>query len=350
MKNGKRLIVLMIVLLIAALAVGCGKKAVPANVEGPPAQETPQPTATPSPEVKNTVLCPLDGQPIADESDAKLRPIAVMLDNEYNARPQSGLLEAEIVYEIPVEGNITRYMAIYHHNISDKIGPVRSARPYFIDKALEYNAVYVHCGGSPKALEDLNTMKVDTLNDLKGSPCFWRAKDRKMPHNLYTSTRLMREVMAAKKMENKSAPAYFKFNDNFLEPDGKKVTAISFGYSKGYKVEYVYDANEKAYYRTINGEKLLDKESGKAIKATNIIVEKTTAKVLDKVGRLEVKNIGKDRGYLLTGGKLIEIEWQKTGRKDKTKYSDLKGNEITLNKGTTWIQIVPGDVRVDIKE
>ncbi len=352
MKNKKRLIALMIVLLIAALSAGCGSKAVPANTEVPqvPVQEIPQPTAEPTPEAKSGVQCPLDGQEIEDEADAKLRPIAVMLDNEYNARPQSGLLDAEIVYEFPVEGNITRYMAIYHHNISDKIGPVRSARPYFIDKALEYNAVYVHCGGSPQALEDLNAMKVDTLNDLKGSPCFWRTKDRKMPHNLYTSTRLMREVMTDKKMETKSAPAYFKFSEALLEPDGKKVGSIAFSYSKGYKVGYVYDANEKTYYRTINGEKHLDKESGKAVTAANIIVEKTSVKVLDKVGRLEVKNIGKDRGYLLTGGKLIEIEWQKSGRKEKTVYKDLKGSEITLNKGTTWIQVVPGEVRVDIGE
>lgn len=338
---------LIIVSLIAVMFSGCGKKTEPVSVIEP--QVTPTPTVQPTPEPPIAYSL-LTGMPVEDEGDLKLRPIAVMIDNEYNARPQSGLLDADIVYEIPVEGNITRYMAIYQSKYNDKIGPVRSARPYFIDKSLEFNAVYVHCGGSPQALQDLVTLKVDTLNDLKGSPSFWRAKDRKMPHNLYTSTKLMREVIESNKFNNKTAPEYFKFSEDFLNLDGKKTSAISFNYSKNYTVGYEYDEKDKLYYRTINGERLKDKESNKDIATTNIIVEKTTAKVLDKVGRLEVTNIGKDRGYYLTGGKLIEIEWSKSGRNAKTTYKDLKGNEILMNRGITWIQVVPDFVRIEIKE
>ncbi|HYE81170.1 MAG TPA: DUF3048 domain-containing protein [Clostridia bacterium] len=351
MNSRKRLLVLMIFCLIAVMLSGCSKNTEVSNIE-PEITPTPtvQPTPTPTPEPSPGAPCPLTGVLVENEADLKQRPIAVMLDNEYNARPQSGLLDAEVVYEIPVEGNITRYMAVYHHNHTDKIGPVRSARPYFIDKSLEYNAVYVHCGGSPQALQDLVTLKVDTLNDLKGSPCFWRSKDRKMPHNLYTSTKLMREVMESNKFNNKTAPLYFKFSEEFSNLEGKSTRAISFNYSKNYLVGYEYDEKDKLYYRMINGVRLKDKESGKDIATTNIIVEKTTTKVLDKVGRLEVNNIGKDRGYYLTGGKLIEIEWSKSSRSAKTIYKDLKGNEILMNKGTTWIQVVPDYVRIDIKE
>lgn len=347
--NSKRLLsVLIIVCFTAVMFSGCSKKTEP--VSGIETEVTPTPTVQPTPEPPEGLPCPLTGMPVSDEEELKLRPIAVMIDNEYNARPQSGLLDAEIVYEIPVEGNITRYMAIYHHSHTDKIGPVRSARPYFIDKALELNAVYVHCGGSPQALSDLVTLKVNTLNDLKGSPCFWRSKDRKMPHNLYTSTKLMREVMESSKFNTKTAPEYFKFSEEFLDLDGKKTASISFNYSKNYIVGYEYSEKDKLYYRTINGVRLKDKESGKDISTTNIIVEKTTAKVLDKVGRLEVRNIGKDRGYYLTGGKLAEIEWSKNGRSEKTEYKDLKGKEILMNKGTTWVQVVPDYVRIEIKE
>ncbi|MHB1391634.1 MAG: DUF3048 domain-containing protein [Clostridia bacterium] len=340
---------LIIACFVAVMFSGCGKKVEVSNIEP---QVTPTPTVqpTPTPEPPKGSPCPLTGMLVEDEEDLKLRPIAVMIDNEYNARPQSGLLDAEIVYEIPVEGNITRYMAVYHHNHTEKIGPVRSARPYFIDKALELNAVYVHCGGSPQALQDLVTLKVDTLNDLKGSPCFWRSKDRKMPHNLYTSTQLMREVMDSNKFNNKTAPEYFKFSEEFLNLDGKSTRWISFNYSKNYTVGYEYNEKDKLYYRTINGIRLKDKESGKDIATTNIIVEKTTTKVLDTVGRLEVNNLGKDRGYYLTVGKLIEIEWSKSSRSAKTIYKDLKGNEIVMNKGTTWIQVVPDYVRIEIKE
>ena len=340
---------LIIVCFVAVMFSGCGKKVEVSNIEP---QVTPMPTVqpTPTPELPKGLPCPLTGMLVEDEEDLKLRPIAVMLDNEYNARPQSGLLDAEIVYEFPVEGNITRYMAVYHHNHTDKIGPVRSARPYFIDKAMELNAVYVHCGGSPQALQDLVALKVNALNDLKGSPCFWRAKDRKMPHNLYTSTKLMREVMDSSKFNNKTAPEYFKFSDEFLNLDGKNTRLISFNYSKNYTVGYEYNEKDKLYYRTINGIRLKDKESGKDIATTNIIVEKTTAKVLDKVGRLEVNNLGKNRGYYLTGGKLMEIEWSKSTRSAKTTYKDLKGNDIIMNKGNTWIQVVPDYVRIEIKE
>ncbi|HYF82374.1 MAG TPA: DUF3048 domain-containing protein [Clostridia bacterium] len=347
MNSRRWLSVLMIVFLIPVMFSGCGKKVEVSNVEP---VVTPMPTVQPTPEPPEGPPCTLTGMLVEDAEDLKLRPIAVMLDNEYNARPQSGLLDAEIVYEIPVEGNITRYMAVYHHNPSDKIGPVRSARPYFIDKAMELNAVYVHCGGSPQALQDLVTLKVDTLNDLKGSPCFWRSTDRKMPHNLYTSTKLMREVMESNKFNNKTAPEYFKFSEEFLNLDGKNTGSISFNYSKNYTVGYEYNEKDKLYYRTINGIRLKDKESSKDIATTNIIVEKTTAKVLDKVGRLEVSNLGKDRGYYLTAGKLIEIEWSKSSRSAKTIYKDLKGNEIIMNKGTTWIQVVPDYVRIEIKE
>ena len=346
MNNKRWLLALMILCLIAVILSGCGKETEPVSNTEPEVTSEPAPT----PEPPKGSPCPLTGLPVANEEDLKLRPIAVMIDNEYNARPQSGLLNAEIVYEIPVEGNITRYMAIYHHSHTDKIGPVRSARPYFIDKALEFNAVYVHCGGSPQALKDLVTLKVNTLNDLKGSPCFWRSKDRKMPHNLYTSTKLMREVMESNKFNNKTAPEYFKFNEEFLEPDGKKTGSISFNYSKNYIVGYEYSEKDKLYYRTINGTRLKDKESGQDIATTNIIVEKTTAKVLDDVGRLQVNDVGKGRGYYLSGGKLIEIEWNKSSRSAKTTYKDLKGNEVLMNKGVTWIQLVPDYVKVEIKE
>lgn len=346
MTNKKWLTALLIICMATVIFSACAKKTEPV-INEVPAEPTVTPEPTPEPA---GTPCPLTGLPVADEEDLKLRPIAVMIDNEYNARPQSGLIDAEIIYEMPVEGNITRYMAVYHHNYSEKIGPVRSARPYFIDKALEFKAVYVHCGGSPQALKDIAAMKLDTLNDLKGSPCFWRSRDRKMPHNLYTSTKLMREVMATNKFEKNTVPQYFKFSDEFLDLDGRKTYSININYSKNYKVGYEYDEKDKIYYRTINGVRLKDKESEKEISATNIIIEKTTARVLDSVGRLEISNIGKNRGYYLTGGKLIEIEWFKADRSAKTVYKDLKGNEISLNKGNTWIQVVPDYVKIEVKE
>ena len=135
-----------------------------------------------------------------------------------------------------------------------------------------------------------------------------------------------------------------------MDLDGKKANSISINYSKKYVVGYEYDEKDKIYYRTINGERLKDKESEKEISTTNIIVERTTAKVLDDVGRLGISNIGENRGYFLTGGKLMEIVWNKPDRTGRTVYKDLKGNEIQVNKGITWIQVVPDYVKVEVKE
>jgi len=338
---------LFLILIFTMVFTGCAKKTTP--IETPGVIEPNVQTPGEAPAIAGSIS-PLTGLVVENVEALKLRPIAVMIDNEVSARPQSGLMNADIIYEIPVEGNITRYMAIYLDKISEKIGPVRSARPYFLDKSMEFGAVYVHCGGSPQALKDIVDLKIDALNDLKGSPCFWRAKDRKMPHNLYASTELMREVTLKNKLETSTASAYFQFSDDFLDLDGKKVDNISIKYYSGYFVGYEYNESEKLYYRSVNGKQLKDKEKENPIKAVNIIIERLNAKVLDSAGRLAITNIGKDRGYLLTGGKLIEIEWQKDSRGAKTVYKDLQGNEIKLNKGNTWINVVPYTSKIEIGE
>lgn len=345
----KRFISIFLILcLTLSLFAGCApKKESPQGTnqgsETPITQETGASEQTPIGDI-----CPLTGLPIENSANNGLIPIAVMLDNEVSARPQSGLWAADIVYEMPVEGNITRYMAVFHHAGAPKIGPVRSARPYFIDKALEFNAIYTHCGGSPQALKDIETLKVNAFNDLKGTPCFWRAKDRKAPHNLYTSWEAMRKVSAAQKLENSTAPRYFTFNESFTAPEGNTLNALTITYSKNYKVGYTYDEKSQKYYRTINGAPLKDKDSGQEIATTNILIERVHDQVLDEKGRLALTNIGGDIGYYISGGKMVQIKWEKTSRTGKTVYRDLNGNEIKINKGVTWIQVVPYEIKIDI--
>lgn len=342
-------IIIALVLCLILILSGCGKAGSKTSGELPASGDSLQPAPEPA-KVIVQAFCSLTGLPMEDEQLDKERPIAVMIDNMASARPQSGLINADIVYEMPAEGGITRYMAIYHHQVSEKIGPVRSARSYFIDKAMEYNAVYVHCGGSPEALGDIQKLKVDSLNELKGESNFWRARDRKAPHNLYTNTALTREVMNAKKLSGEKWSYSMNISKDFLDLDGKLTNKLTIDYKHNYKAGFEYDAKQKLYYRMINGAKLKDKDTDAEVTTVNIIVERVSSKIVDDIGRLNLSNIGSGRGYLATGGKLIEIEWKKESREGKTVYTDLKGKPIQLNKGNTWIQVVPDYANIDIKE
>lgn len=342
----KGYIIIILILCFTIIMSGCdskNKEKISIEVKEVPSAEAPLQEQASQP------LCPLTGLPTEEEALA-LRPIAVMIDNYPSARPQSGLINAEIVYEMPAEGGITRYMAIYHHLDSEKIGPVRSARSYFIDKAMEYNAVYLHCGGSPEALSDLKTLEIDSINEFSDGRGYWRVKDRKAPHNLYTSTKRTREVMDAKKLSASKWSYNMNISKEFVDLDGKGVSNLIIDYKHKYKVGYQYDENKMLYFRTINGKSLKDKETGTEISTVNIIIEKVSTKVVDEAGRLDLDNIGSGKGYFLTGGKQIEIEWSKKSREGKTVYKDLKGNPIQLNKGNTWIQVIPNYATIEFKE
>ena len=282
------------------------------------------------------------------------RPIAVMIDNHSDAWPQAGLQDAYMVYEIIVEGGETRLMALFKGADVDKIGPVRSARHYFIDYAMENDAIYAHYGWSPQAESDIKQYKINNLNGITESEkTFWRVKDKAAPHNAVTSTTALLNAAKAKGYKTKSAKESvlnYVTDDVKLE-DGQDATSVTIPHSNLQTVKYVYDEENQVYKRYARNKAQTDWDTGDNITTKNIIItmcDNYTLTDSENKGRQGLKNIGTFNGYYITNGKAIKIKCIKEARNTQTKYEDLEGNEIKVNDGNTWINICPTDAKVEI--
>ena len=299
------------------------------------------------------------------------RPIAVMIDNHSGAWPQGGLNDTYMVYEIIVEGGETRLMALFKGANVEKIGPVRSSRHYFLDYALENDAIYVHYGWSPQAEKDITRYSVNNINGIsESSSSFWRVKDKSSPHNVATSTEQILKIAERKKYKTTStAKSVLNYSADEINLGEEKqeetqnettqnssvlnAINVTIPHSNLQTVKYEYDSENKVYTRYAR--KKLQKEwsTGKAITTKNIIIEfidNTDLNDGENKGRQNLNNIGTFDGYYITNGKAIKIKCTKTARDEKTVYKDLEGNEIKVNDGNTWVNICPKDADVKITE
>lgn len=283
------------------------------------------------------------------------RPIAVMIDNVGDARPQAGLNDAYMVYEIIVEGEQTRLMALFKGKNLSTIGPIRSSRHYFLDYALENDAIYVHYGWSPKAKRDIASLKVNNMNGIfEGSKSFWRVKEKAAPHNVVSDTKKILSIAKRKKyatVSDKKSVLKYTSKEVKLE-DGTDATTVKLPYSKVYTVSYKYDEETGKYTRYYNKTVQKDWKTKETVQAKNIIVTfAKNTRLNDGSGkdRQNLYNIGTLDGYYITNGKAIKIKCEKKSRKAQTVYKDLEGNEIKVNDGNTFVQIVPINAKVTIE-
>ncbi len=253
------------------------------------------------------------------------RPIAVMIDNHKSAWPQASLNDAYIVYEIIVEGGETRLMPIFKGKDLDKIGPIRSSRHYFLDYAMENDAIYVHFGWSPQAESDISTYKVNNINGIsESSTNFWRVKDKKSPHNVVTDTKKILTMAENKKYRTtSSAKSVLNYKAEEINLDeGQVATSVEIPYSDSNLVSYKYNEETKRYERYSKGTLQKDWDTEEAITTKNIIitfVENYTLNDSENKGRQGLKNIGNKKGYYITNGKAIEIVCEKSSRTRKNR-------------------------------
>ena len=283
------------------------------------------------------------------------RPIAVMIDNHNGAWPQAGLQQAYMVYEIIVEGGETRLMALFKGVNLEKIGPVRSARHYFIDYSMENDAIYVHFGESPQADKDIAKYTINEIDGIaEDGTTFWRVKDKYAPHNAVTSTEKLLQSAKNKKYRttSKKESVLNYVTDEVNLEDGKGAISVTIPHSNLQTVKYEYDEVNKVYKRYARNKAQTDWTTGNIITTKNIII--TFCDNYDLVdtenkGRQGLNNIGTFDGYYITNGRAIKIKCVKTARDEQTKYQDMEGNEIKVNDGNTFVNICPINSNVIIE-
>ena len=280
------------------------------------------------------------------------RPIAVMIDNEPGAWPHAGLQDAYMIYEAIIEGGQSRLMALFKGANTAKIGPIRSSRHYFVEFAMEHSAIYAHFGWSPKAEQTIKSNNVNNINGINyDGTKFWR--EGKGYHTAFTSIANLQDVAKSKRylMIGSDKPNYtYSAREYNLETE-KQVDSINMVYSTKHSVSYKYNEEKKVFYRYQRGNAHTDRVTKEQYFAKNIIVAVMSNYALSdgtNKGRQEVVNEGTGTGYYLTNGKCIDITWKKDSLKSKTYFYDLNGNEITLNDGITFVQIVPKGQKIDV--
>lgn len=306
-------------------------------------------------EIPERVISPITGEYFEGE-EAKgwwiRRPLAVMVNNHVDARPQSGLVDADIVYEVVAEGGITRFLAFYLTKTPEKIGPVRSTREYYLVLVKELgDAMIMHIGWSPQALTAIESWPVRSLG--RGAASFWRENPRNVAieHTAYVNGVELYERGMELGWEGKTPLDMWKFKDldKYLNTPFARNISIDFWYKGDYSAVWKYNQDANSYLRYMgydaDGNPIPheDQESGKQIEVKNLIVQfaDETSISGDDKNRLEYQLLGSGNGLVFLDGRVIEVTWSKAERDTRTKFYDINGNEMEFNRGKFWVSIVP---------
>ena len=347
----KALAILLAAWMLLALA-GCGKTD-PEPVSKPEEKTDLVPPPPPEPEPEPYVpegVNRLTGLPMEPEYE-NLRPAAVMLNNLKAAQPQLGVSQADVIYEVPVEGGITRMLALYQTVEGIKtMGSVRSARPYFVELALGHDAIYIHAGGSQEAYSNLRSWKVDHMDGVRGgsdAQIFWRDPERRKnngyEHSLITSGEKILEYLDQGKIpvEHSGDWNYLQaFTEDGTPEAGETAEHIKVRFSAYKTGTFDYDAGTGKYLVGQYGKEHVDGATGDQVSATNVLVLKTSVSVLDDVGRLRVKTTGEGEGLFFCGGKTVPIRWSRKDRNSAFAYTLEDGSSLALGQGNSYVCIL----------
>jgi len=328
-----------------------------------------------------TEPCPINGAKYSKQQKdwwEQHRPLGVMIENHENARPQSGINEADITYEIVAEGGITRTLNIFYCQTPAQVGPIRSARTYFLDFMSEYgdSPLYAHVGGAntpgpADALSQINEYGWGGYNDLNqfsiGFPTFWRDYNRlghstATEHTMYSTTDKLLKFAEDKRglgvkgedgtPWNKGFVPY-KFKDAESKGSAQTIHVEHWADYGEYAIDWVYDPATNSYNRKNGGVAHLDKNTGKQLNAKSIVVlsmdESSADDGYENNAHLLYGTTGSGKAVIFMDGKKINGEWSKDSRTDKTVITNSSGEEIQFNRGKIWFHIIPQEGVAQVK-
>lgn len=353
----------VIFLFLVVFLSACGDKeeqiATPEPTKpAPTATPTPVlPTETPEPTPYNGPVNPLTGMPV-DEDISKLRPLAIMLNNIYEALPQHGIGEADIIYETLAEGGITRMLAVYQDITgAGKIGSIRSARTYYLDLAQGHDAIFIHAGGSPQAYDEIYNRKVTNIDGVTGNyEIFYRNKERvnyAYEHTLFSTDELINEYLPTYSIRREHPEDYsykMPFADDGTPENGESAENVKVKFSDYKTGVFEYDSQTGLYMVSQYGDIMIDGNSERQVGVTNILVLYASVGNLenDAYGRIAIDLTGSGSGLFACGGKYIPITWKKDSYTSQFEYFLEDGTDLVFGRGRTYVCIVPKNSKVDI--
>ena len=359
--KGKRLTALILSAVMMLTMTSCGKGEPPdASVsksgQSQPAVSVvapvPDPEPEPQPEPELPYTNPLTGE--GCETDvSQNRPIAIMLNNLKKALPQMGVSQADIIFEVPAEGGITRMLAVFQ-DVSDvgNIGTVRSARDYYVSLAKGMDALYLHAGGSPQAytaIKDWGVAALDCVNGPYEGTLFWRDQTRKKSagyeHSVVTSGEKITTLLPTYgyRLEHKDGYSYpMSFAQDAAPAGGQQADVITVEFSTYKTGVFRYDGDTGLYYVEEYGKPYVDGNNDEQVAVKNVLILQTDISQIkgDEAGRLSVRTTGTGKGKFACGGKITDITWSKPSHSEPMTFSTLDGQELEFGIGATYINII----------
>lgn len=283
---------------------------------------------------------PLTGLELPDDAATKSNVTAIMIENSPDARPQSGLQQADVVYEAIAEGGITRFAALYQQQRPELIGPVRSIRMYYLDWITPYDAGVAHVGGSLFALREVRNGNHKDLDQFFNAGTYWRSTDRYAPHNVYTSFAKL-DALNASRGYNQSNAQSVPRTDTPLA--GATANHVSVAMSSAlYNSSWQYDDASNTYLRSQAGRPHIDREKGQISTQVLVVLKQQMDTIMEDGWRENYHTTGTGDAVVISGGKAAEVTWHKENMQKQLFFTNkTDGKEFPLPRGKTWFSAVP---------